>query len=322
MPIVVKCPKCPTKLSAPDTAAGKQLRCPKCGALADVPTFVPAEEVPVVDAAPVPTKPKPKPVQAEEVEEERPRKKPRRNEDDEDEDAPPPKKKKRRDDDDYDHDHPRRRQKAGGGKGGMVAVIVIGGLLLLAGVGVGIYFLVGKGSSVKKAPVPPGWEQHKYPDDGFQVYLPKPPQYTNIPVNTFGGLGGGRGRLGGGGFGGMGGFAGGNDLGDADRCAMVSSGNWNDSVHVEVMIIRFRNKLPSSVRDSLRNAPGGQFGGMEMKTVKWLGYDAVEQSHQGGVIRFVYTERHFVMAIINGSNGTRAKPEEEVGFFDNFEIIK
>ncbi len=34
MPIVVACPNCPTKLSVPDSAAGKMARCPKCGAVA------------------------------------------------------------------------------------------------------------------------------------------------------------------------------------------------------------------------------------------------------------------------------------------------
>jgi hypothetical protein len=54
MPIIVACPKCAAKLSAPDNAAGKQVRCPKpgCGATADVPAFLPAEEVAVVDATP------------------------------------------------------------------------------------------------------------------------------------------------------------------------------------------------------------------------------------------------------------------------------
>ncbi|WP_204249678.1 hypothetical protein [Gemmata sp. SH-PL17] len=57
-------PGCPAKLSAPETAAGKQIRCPKCGAVATVPALVQAEEVPVVDGtlAPPPPKPRPKPV--------------------------------------------------------------------------------------------------------------------------------------------------------------------------------------------------------------------------------------------------------------------
>ena len=50
MPVVVACPKCSTKLSAPDSAAGKQVRCPKCGTSAAVPALIPAEEVGVVDA--------------------------------------------------------------------------------------------------------------------------------------------------------------------------------------------------------------------------------------------------------------------------------
>src|SRR3954469_3996928 len=62
MPIVVSCPGCPTKLSAPDTAAGKQVRCPKCGAAAPVPDLIPSEQI--VDATPAP-KAKPKPAAVE-----------------------------------------------------------------------------------------------------------------------------------------------------------------------------------------------------------------------------------------------------------------
>ena len=316
MPIVVTCPGCPTKLSAPDSAAGKQVRCPKCGTPAPVPAFVPAEEQPIVDAIPAPPKPKPKakPVELDD-DDDRPRKKPRRDEtDDEDE---RPRKKKRRDDDD---EPPRRRRRKGAGGasggGGKIAIIALVGVLVLAGVGVGIYLLVGKSASAKKSPVPPGWQQYTYEQDGLKLYLPKSPSFSGDTVNNFGGgFGGARGQFG------MGGFGGG-DLRDADRFATLRSGDWNDPVRVELYAIRFSNKVPSSVRDSLRKTADGPFGGDEMRTVKWLGYDAIEHTMLGGTTRLVYTDRHFLMATITGTNGGRAKPEEEAGFFDNIELTK
>src|SRR5262245_573771 len=139
MPIIISCPGCPTKLSAPDGAAGKHVRCPKCGAITPVPAFIPVEEVPVVEAAIAPQKPKPKPFKADEDEEPPRKKKPQEDEEER------PRKKKRRaydDDDDYEHDHPRRKsRRAAGGGSGMIIVITLGGLLLLGGIGLGIYLL-------------------------------------------------------------------------------------------------------------------------------------------------------------------------------------
>ena len=330
MPIVVTCPECSTKLSAPDSAVGKQVRCPKCGAAAPVTATASAAPAlaptPAPEPAPAPPRAKPKPAEADE--DNRPRKKLRRDEEDADDD--PPRKKKRRDDedDDYDDDRSRRRgrSRSGGGSGGGGKVAIIAGVavLLLVGVGVGIYFLAGKGSSsAKKTPVPPGWEQHSYPDDGFKAYFPKTPTYMNVP--TFGGFGGlNPGGFGQGGFGGkglpnVGGF--GDALPGAERFAVVTSGTGFDSAHVQLSVIRFRNEVPASLRGSLRQA-GGKFGGIEMRSVKWLGSDAIEYTHPGGTSRTVYTERHCITATISGPTGGRAKPEEEAAFFDNFELIK
>ncbi|HEY1186521.1 MAG TPA: hypothetical protein VGE74_02640, partial [Gemmata sp.] len=85
MSLVVPCTGCPAKLSAPESAAGKQLRCPKCKAVVPVPAFVPAEEVPVVEAtiAAVPRKAV-RPASVNEEEDERPKKKPRRTYDEDD----------------------------------------------------------------------------------------------------------------------------------------------------------------------------------------------------------------------------------------------
>lgn len=89
--VVVQCPGCPTRLSAPEGAAGKQLKCPKCGALATVPNEQVVESKPAA-----PPKPKPK-VTADPVEDDddRPRSRKRRDEDDDDDDRPRKKKSAR-----------------------------------------------------------------------------------------------------------------------------------------------------------------------------------------------------------------------------------
>ena len=102
---------------------------------------------------------------------------------------------------------------------------------------------------------------------------------------------------------------------------MVTAGDWKDPVHIELWIIKFRDKVPSSVRDQIRKySASGKFGGVEVRTVKWLGHDALEQVHANGVMRVVYTDRYFVRASVSGPNGGRARPEEEAGFFDNLEL--
>ena len=45
MPIVVTCPGCSTTLKAPDNAAGRRLKCPKCTSAIDVPAPAPPEEI-------------------------------------------------------------------------------------------------------------------------------------------------------------------------------------------------------------------------------------------------------------------------------------
>lgn len=319
--LVVPCPKCTAKLAAPESAVGKQIRCPKCGAIATVPNIIPAEEVPVVEAK-VAAKPKPKPVQAEaDDEDERPRKKSRRDEeeDEADEDDRPRRKKKRYVDEDDDYDHDRRkkrpRRKSGGG-GALVAGLIVGGLLLVCvGIGIAVYAFSGKGSFLaKKSPVPPGWEEYRYPQDGFKLYAPKGVSHTSEANSGF--------RPGQ--FGGAGPWFGENEFGNlppVERIAFLNSTTWNESPQVMVYVIKFRDRLPSSVRDAFRRAPtNAQFGGMEMRTVKWLGQDAMEQAHTNSATRVVYTDRYAVIATISGPNMGRAKPEEEAAFFDNFEL--
>jgi phage FluMu protein Com len=99
MPINVTCPTCNATLRAPDTAAGKQIKCPKCQTVITVPGAAAPPESQVTPAAPPPpmaTAAPAKAVVSDYEEENRPRRRER--------------------DDDYD-DRPRRRWRRSSGKG-------------------------------------------------------------------------------------------------------------------------------------------------------------------------------------------------------------
>jgi hypothetical protein len=79
MPIRAVCPNCSSQLSAPDTATGKVIRCPKCGASVSLPKLKTSPPVAVATRPPEdeddqPRKPRPAP----DEEEDRPRKKSRK----------------------------------------------------------------------------------------------------------------------------------------------------------------------------------------------------------------------------------------------------
>ncbi len=65
MPIRIVCPGCSVELNAPDTSAGKKVRCPKpeCGAVASVPGKAAVKLKPVLVPVTVPV-PSPVPVKA------------------------------------------------------------------------------------------------------------------------------------------------------------------------------------------------------------------------------------------------------------------
>ncbi|MGD9632027.1 MAG: hypothetical protein AB7G28_15275 [Pirellulales bacterium] len=55
MPIQVTCPSCSSSFKAPDSAAGKKAKCPKCAGTIEIPAAAPAEEI--VDAEIAPNRP-------------------------------------------------------------------------------------------------------------------------------------------------------------------------------------------------------------------------------------------------------------------------
>jgi hypothetical protein len=159
MPISVTCNGCQAKLNAPDAAAGKRVKCPKCGGVISIPAAVAPEYEVVEDASPAPAKAR-KPQMVDE--DEKPRAKKPRVEDDEkprkkaaradDEDERPRKKKaavedddekprrrKARDESDEDDARPRNKK---GKKGGMVGLVIglVVMLILVPAVAAVVYF--------------------------------------------------------------------------------------------------------------------------------------------------------------------------------------
>ncbi len=202
MPIVVVCP-CGAKLKAPDAAAGKRVKCPKCAS----PLAVPAaeadfEEVEDDVPPPVASPAKKKPMLVDDDDDDAPRpakkKKPAPVEvneavDDDDEDDAP-KKKRRRDDDDEDEDEaPKKKGKKGKKKeqpkSKLPLILGIGGgvfvLLTVVGIIVGVMMSGGNGGQAKgtntqpttppKPALPPGWSEFK--GEGFSVAVPDSVQF-------------------------------------------------------------------------------------------------------------------------------------------------
>lgn len=315
MPIIVTCTSCSTKLSVPDSAAGKHVRCPKpgCGAITEAPAFLSVEEVEVVEAATTRPKPRLKPTldEDEDEEDDRPRKKSRGDDDEDDEDRPASRRKRRRDeDDDDDFDQPRKRKRKKKGLGaGVIVAIVFGGLLVLGGIGYGIFALVGG----TKAAVPKGWVEYKSESDNFKAYFPKKPESQTIPA----GLGG--------------------DPNAESISIHTLDPNEGERKIVAVIVIKFksgaaetdREKAMKKFRQNFSDKRDSQVSAP--RSVRWAGHRADEitieetgsgSKRGGGVMRYFMTDTRAYIAIIGSMTSGRMTREEEDGFFDNFELLK
>ena len=323
MPLVVLCTACPAKLSAPESAVGKQIRCPKCGAVVDVPALVAAEEVPVEDAKPAPVRPKPvvDDDEEEDTEETRPRK--RRDRDAEDE--PPPRRRKRR----------RAAKRGSGGEGVFLAVVV--GLVLVGVVATGAILIVRKGTSVAggtgtdspsgdpahgpsgfgtpfgrenslppadpPSPVPAGWQPYSNSEAGFKAYFPRPPIVSRTSGSSTGPSGIRTSRNGwelfsGGGIG-------------AD-----------EGVTVNFWVQRFSHGPPYQLSDQLDYVSRRRAPGLHARRVRWLGHEASEVELGASVVRVTAFGDTLMAAQVIGPRGLRAQPHELAGFFTNVELIK
>lgn len=180
MSIAVVCPSCSAKLNAPDAAAGKRVKCPKCQNTILVPEILPeAEPFEVVEDEPPPVK-APTRVRADVS-----------DEDDDDRDQKPRKKlaKAQRNEEDEDDDRPRKKSAASNANliRNIIGVAVLIPLLGVAGY---IFYDRFKGDNEKKTtkapsePTPsnppaiiplPGEQGGPIPAGGPPVMPPAPP---------------------------------------------------------------------------------------------------------------------------------------------------
>lgn len=192
MPIAVAC-SCGVKLKAPDAAAGKRVKCPKCGNPVSVPVPAPADDFEMVDddppPAPAPARKKPKlvddddpppttkkmPTAAKTQPMPRPKPKPvvvdEPVDDDDEEDEKPKKKKGKK-----KKEEPKSKLPLILGiGGGVVGLLVIVGIVVavVAGGGGGQAQGTGGGTTPTQPvapPLPPGWSTFK--GEGFSVAVP------------------------------------------------------------------------------------------------------------------------------------------------------
>jgi hypothetical protein len=325
MPILVECPSCRAKLNAPDSAAGKKVRCPKaeCGTLVPVPEPLEAEEVAVVDAAIAPLPP-PKPVRAAVVDDDRPRKR-RRDRDEDDDDRP--RSRRGRDDDDDDDDRPRRRRGAERGRSGAntgkVVAFVVGGLLLLGGIGAGGYFLFFSKSSPLaggNSSPPSGWKEYTYADAGFKAYFPNEPR--RVMDDSPGRLdeAGGRGLM----------------------LEYTAHSVENESALTAVVYTRripphiTPEKAREIIYKEFENPARFPIVGLrliESRSVTWLGHkvkefqlgmpeDARRSKDAVIVQRCVVTDTHEIHAQISAEDGRKLTSRTINGFFDNIQPLQ
>jgi hypothetical protein len=315
MPIIVACPRCGTRLSAPESAAGKHVKCPKpgCGTIAEVPEFVAAEEVPVVEATL--TQPEPKPKRRDEDDDGQPRKRSRRDETEDEDDRPATRRERRRDDDDddYEFDHRRRRRRKSGMGAGAIVAIVLGGLVVLGGVGVGVYALASKKSgsdadsgsgpgSARRTSPPAGWQQFTFPDDGFRAYFAQPPRVIKSSDGQFDfpPIAGRR----------------------PESFTLYLAPQKGPGTVAEVVVLRFIASHPLD-RDALIYQLRKQNGEVEDRPVTWLGHSGYEVTAQRGQVaaRIVLIDKTLYMATL-ASLSAPVTAQEKSGFFDNFELLK
>ncbi len=187
MSITLPCPKCGAILSFSEKYVGARVRCTKfgCGALVSVPDLIPAEEVQIIDAAPIALTPKkasteteaykaipqvkPRPIDIDDGSDDEPAKPAARmksadGDDDSGADRPsrarrereepekqPSKNGSRQQNDGFGRGPRRKRKKTESGvSAGLIAAIILGGILLVVVLGFGTYLLVDMGSSVAK----------------------------------------------------------------------------------------------------------------------------------------------------------------------------
>ncbi|CAN5607420.1 hypothetical protein BH11PLA2_BH11PLA2_06520 [soil metagenome] len=175
MSIAVQCPECNSRLNAPDAAAGKRVKCPKCATVMQIPAVDDGFEVvdegngfEVVDEAPAKPKAKPAPkrrLMDEDDDDDRPRRKRKvvdEYDDDDDEE-----------DDEDEDDRPRKikakKKATGSSKLPLITSGAIAAVLLL---GVGGYFLFSGSKGGTSSVTGVNWTKFDASDGSYTAYFP------------------------------------------------------------------------------------------------------------------------------------------------------
>jgi len=147
--ITFRC-SCGKQLKVKEDRAGTKVKCPECEEVLRVPQADSIKEKSGPSAPPAKTRPKPADDDEGFAEEERRPRHRARDDDDEDEDRPRRRAAARYGDEDDEREHRRRHKE--GGKGLLIGLIV-GGVLLLAGIGVGLFFFLKSVDTEQRAAV-------------------------------------------------------------------------------------------------------------------------------------------------------------------------
>jgi hypothetical protein len=193
---------------------------------------------------------------------------------------------------------------------GPIVAIVLGGLIVLGGVGFGVYALVSNndtgsggsstGGNRAKAAVPTGWVLHTSTNGKFKAYFPKHPADTTTSSNGL-------------------------------SVNMVISGGPRERLAVIVVAMPIppqatgvnRDQLAELIRQGIMQKQGN-VRVVSQRSVTWSGQPALEMTLESSnkkalvVMRQVITETVMYFAFFACSTGP--SPDEEHGFFDNFEL--
>jgi hypothetical protein len=225
----------------------------------------------------------------------------------------------RRRDDDDDDDRPRRKKRKKGGLGaGAIVAIVMGSVLLLGGAGIGIHALIrgsntggtntdgsnpgglnpgGLNVGVLKAPVPKGWVEYTFREDGFRMPFPEPPGRDEIP-------------------------SGGRSWWRISRNYRAGEEDGVD-VAVRVEVYTFRRRLSADEQEIVMKDMLGVPS--LMKSVRWVGRSVKEKVMLKGdseyVDRYFTTETRFYNVMVCSPKDGR-KREIRDGVLDNFQLLE
>ncbi len=211
------------------------------------------------------------------------------------------------DSDDEEERRPRKRKRHRDATGrstspGRVIAIVVGGLVLASAVVLGVYKLTGKKLPFAKASVPAGWQQFTSEKGDFRGYFPG--QVAETPVKMEGTV-----------------SLGGRVLMEYELLTIYAWEDKSRGVAIRVSVTRYKGPVAPEARSELLKTQSDPSMETVVRKITWSGRDAIDVSSPGGRSRTVYLERAELNVSIQGPNKTRAKPEDEDGFFDNFELL-